>query len=190
MFKNAWSVWKVIDGVEDQSCVTNGEIANSSQISWPGTTTSHNHQDDEFTLVTSSACLAGIPSSSPVETPQTSSISAPKVLPLPVPSSISAILETGLAPTSYIEADSGQEEKQETPPPAKEREFNAFSLDGTVAKPETLILKVPAQSSAVMSSWPDIPTRNTAIAEQDLVNHNAVYSGGVVVQINNRDTCV
>ena len=120
--------------------MTNGEIAPSSQISWPGST-SHNHQDDVFTLATSSASPSGIPSSSPVQPADSASICSAKVLPLPVPSSISAILETGLAPNSYIEAESGQEEEETveavTPPslPPKETEL-----------PARLVLKVPAET--------------------------------------------
>ena len=160
--------------------MTNGEIAPSSQISWPGST-SHNHQDDVFTLATSSASPSGIPSSSLVQPADSASICSAKVLPLPVPSSISAILETGLAPNSYIEAESGQEEEEETveappppSPPPKETEL-----------PARLVLKVPAETTEVMSSCLDIPMRNTAIVEEDPMNHNSVYSGGVVVQINN-----
>ena len=152
--------------------MTNGEIANNSQISWPGST-SHNHQDDSFTLATSSVSLSGIPSSSLVQSADSASICSPKVLPLPVPSSISTILQTGLAPNSYIEAESGQEEEETVETPSHP------------TLPARLVLKVPAQTSELMSSCLDIPTRNTATDEQDSMNPNSVYSGAVVVQINN-----
>ena len=137
--------------------MTNSEIAKSSLISQPGSS-SHNDQDDLFTLATSSVSLAGIPSSSLA---QSAPVSPPKVLPLPVPSSISAILETGLAPTSYIEAESAQEEEEE----------DASSLGGIL--PATLVLKVPAPTPEVRSGW------SSATAEPDPMHH------AVVVQINN-----
>ena len=160
MFKYALQVWKVIDEAKslEDSAKTNVEIENSC---------SHYIRDDPSTEATSPAIESGRPI-----TPTPS-----RVLPLPVPSGISSILETGLAPSFYIEERSSPRHTDGEDGSLVE---GVESVESPVIAP--LVLKVSGESPVHKS--PNITTRNRETAGQDQSGLNTVSNVSIVVQSN------